>query len=210
MQDAIVNDYLSRFDPGSHVVLLYNDQKSKDVLLFTHLKYGEHSQGLAYVCSEESPSLIRQEMQKFGLDTNSVKGTDKLTISNYDEIYIVNGEVDIPAIIGKFAGMVDACRNRGLNGLRAAAEMSCFFKHGKIEELVAYERALHRRLMFKAEGICAYNITEISSQGYLDVVMPLVRAHDPVIFATPNGYLIMKPSKVGNKHIEQMTSQFSN
>ena len=210
MQDAIVNDFLSRFDPGSHVVLFYNDQKSKHELLFTHLKYGEHSQGLAYVCSEESPSLIRQEMQKFGLDTNSVKGTDKLTISNYDEIYIENGEVDIPAIIGKFAGMVDACRNRGLNGLRAAAEMSCFFKHGKIEELVAYERALHRRLMFKAEGICAYNITEISSQGYLDVVMPLVRAHDPVIFATPNGYLIMKPSKVGNKHIEQMTSQFSN
>lgn len=210
MLDGIVNEFLSRFDPGSHVVLFYNDKKSKHDLLFTHLKFGENSQGLAYVCSEETPSMIRQEMQSFGLDTITVHGTSKLMISNYDEIYIVNGEVDIPTIIGKFAWMADACRNRGLTGLRAAAEMSCFFKHGKIEELVAYEKALHKRLMFKAEGICAYNITEISSQGYLDVVMPLVRAHDPVIFATPNGYLIMKPSKVGNKQIEQMTSQVPN
>jgi len=34
--------------------------------------------------------------------------------------------------------------------------------------------------------------------------MSLVRAHDPVIFASPNGYLILKPEKVEKKHAEMI------
>jgi hypothetical protein len=62
------------------------------------------------VCAEESPEQIRGEMKKFGLDASSVKGNQMMTIVNYDEVYIVNGKVDIPEIIGKFSNMVDASK----------------------------------------------------------------------------------------------------
>jgi hypothetical protein len=207
MLNSLIDEFLSNFDPGTHVILFYDTQESKRKLLFTHLKYGEKSQGLAYVCSEESPSQIRKEMSEFGLDTTTVQGMNKLTIANYDDVYIVDGEVDVQTIISRFARMVDNYKGQGLSGLRAAAEMSCFFKHEKVDDLIAYERALHKRLAFRAEGICAYNISELSTRGYLDLVIPLVRAHDPVIFASPGGYLIMKPSKFGRRQVEEMAGQ---
>ena len=210
MLNSIVHDFLSNFDPGTHVVLFYDTTESKRNLLFTHLKYGENSQGLTYVCSEESPEQIRQGLLDFGMDTYAARDMNKLTITNYDDVYIVNGQVNVSTIIRKFAGMVDSYRNRGYNGMRAAAEMSCFFKHEKVDELIEYEKALHRKFAFKAEGICAYNISEICKLGYIDMLMPLVRAHDPVIFASPNGYLIMKPEKVRHKHIEEITNRIPN
>jgi len=144
---------------------------------------------------------IREEMIHFGLDANTVKGRERLAIANYDDVYIVNGAVDIPGIIGRFAKMVDSYKALGLNGLRAAAEMSCFFQKSRVEELIAYEVALHRKLSFAAKGICAYNILEMGRSGSLDLVMNLVRAHDPVIFGSPNGYLFVKPEKVEKKHV---------
>ena len=199
-----VRDFLSHFEARTHAVLFYDNQESKRDLLFSHLKFGENRQGLAYVCSEEDPDQIREEMIKFGLDANTVRGNNRLMIANYDDVYIVNGEVDVPTIIGKFANMVDIYKSRGLNGMRGAAEMSCFFQQGKVDGLIAYENALHRKFSFAAEGICAYNILEMGKSGYLDLVMSLVRAHDPIIFASPKGYLIRRPEKVEEKHVEMI------
>jgi hypothetical protein len=199
-----VSDFLSHFDAGTHVILFYDTQEAKRELLFNHLKFGRDHEGLAYVCSEESPEQIRKEMIDFGFDASSVRGKKKLTIANYDEVYIVNGEVKIPRIMGKFALLVDECKSQGLAGLRAGAEMSCFLRLGKVKELIEYENALHRRLSFDAEGICAYNISEMNALGFLNIMMPLVKAHDPVIFASPKGFLVVKPEKVEKKHLEMM------
>jgi len=199
-----VRDFLSRFEARTHAVLFYDNQETKRELLFSHLKFGQDRQGQAYVCSEESPDQIREEMAAFGLDTKTFRGNNRLMIANYDDVYIVKGEVDIPRIIGKFASMVDTYKSRGFKGMRGAAEMSCFFQHGKVNELIAYENALHRKFSFAAEGICAYNILEMGKSGCLDLVMSLVRAHDPIIFASPNGYLIRKPDKVEERHVEMI------
>jgi hypothetical protein len=199
-----IRDFLINFEAGTHAILFYDSQESKRNLLFSHLKFGENYQGLAYVCSEESPKQIREEMIKFGLDAKTVKGSERLMVSNYDDVYIVNGEVSIPDIIGKFAALVDTYKRRGYTGLRAAAEMSCFLENGKKDELVAYENALHRRFSFAAEGICAYSIAEMVRSGYLDILMSLVRAHDPVIFASPSGYLLLRPDKIKKKDAEMM------
>jgi hypothetical protein len=197
-----VRDFLSNFEARTHAILFYDSQETKRELLFNHLKFGQGRQGQAYVCSEENPNQIREEMDVFGLDAKTVRGNDRLMIANYDDVYIVNGEVDIPGIIGKFAGMVDTYKSRGFNGMRGAAEMSCFFQKDKVKELIAYENALHRKFSFAAEGICAYNILEMGKAGCLDLIMSLVRAHDPIIFASPNGYLIRKPEKIEEKHVE--------
>jgi len=199
-----LEDFLTFFEPGTHAVLFYDNNASKRELLFSHLKYGKGSQALAYVCSEESPEQIRGEMAQFGLDATSVRGSQKLTIANYDEVFIVNGKVNIPEIIGKFSGMVDASRARGLSGLRAGAEMSCFFKHDMVKEMVAYEKALHTRFSFSAVGICAYNVIELLKSGHMDIFMSLIKAHDPIIYSTPKGFLLLKPPKAREDDIEKV------
>ena len=195
-------DFLTYFQPGTHAVLFYDTPEAKRELLFHHLKYGEDRQALAYVCAEESSEQIREEMNHFGLDVHSVKGKKQITIANYDEVYIVNGRVSIPEIIGKFSSMVDASRTRGLSGLRAGAEMSCFFKHDMIPEMVAYEKALHTRFPFSAAGICAYNVIELVKSGHMNIFMTLVKAHDPIIYSTPSGFLLLKPPRAQESDIE--------
>lgn len=202
MLDTEVTDFLANFEAGTHAILFYDNPRSKRELLFNHLKFGQNRQGLAYVCSEESPEQIRNEMADFGLDTHSVRGSERITIANYDEVYIVNGKVKIPEIIGKFSSLVDLCKSKGLSGLRAGAEMSCFFHQHLVEELLAYERALHVKFSFSAVGICAFNVMEMLKSGRMDVFMSLVKAHDPIIYSTPNGFLLLKPPKVKPDDLE--------
>ena len=197
-----LKDFLANFESGTHAILFYDNQNSKRELLFNHLKCGEDRQSLAYVCSEESPDQIRKEMIHFGLDARSVKGNRGLTIANYDEVYIVRQRVNIPEIIGKFSTMVDESHTKGYSGLRAAAEMSCFFREDMVDELLAYEKALHVRFSFAASGICAFNVMDLLKSGHMDVFMSLVKAHDPIIYSTPTGFLLLQPRKVKPDDLE--------
>ena len=204
MISAEISEFLEEFRPRTHAVAFYDTQKNKHELLFKHLKFGaESNEGLAYVCSEERPQEIRQEMQAFGIDVEGLQARNRLLISKYDRIYIVDGEVNIPNIMGAFSDLSSRYRSMNLDGMRAAAEMSCFFEEGKVKELIDYEHALHRRFSFEAEGLCAYNIFDLSRSGNLGMIMPLVRAHDPVILTGPKESLILEPEKVESKDIEE-------
>ncbi len=198
-----MRDFLSDFKSHSHVVLLYYSPQTKREVLFSHLKFGEEKQGLAYVCSEDTPQQTREEMKKFGIDADRLRTNGKLIISNYDEIYIVRGEVNNARIMTAFAEMTERYRVMGLDGLRAAAEMSCFFRENKIEEMMKYEYVLHRNFRFPAEGICAYNIREMQSSGQLSAIMPILRAHSTVIMAGPDESLILDPIEVENEDVER-------
>jgi hypothetical protein len=188
-----VHEFLREFRSGTHAVLFYFSQADKQELLFSHLKSGSKNEGLVYVCSEEQPHSIRMAMKNFGIEADYLRGIDRLTICNYDEVYIVRGEVNIARIMGQFSSLARKYADSGHGGIRGAAEMSCFLRHGKINELLEYEQALHRTFSFPGEGICAYNVEELIALGYMGVIMPLIRAHDPVFFSGPSGITLVKP-----------------
>ncbi len=196
MLEIEVLRFLKEHRSGTHAMLFYESPEKKREVLFSYLNYGINTKGLVYVCSEESPQEIEEEMKSFEIDTEYLKRKNRLSIRNYDEVYIVDGQVDIPQIISKFSTLANGYASSGLRGLRATAEMSCFFHKGKTEELLMYESAVHRKFSFKAEGICAFNIFEAMSSGFFEMAMPLLRAHDTVIFAGPEGQFVVDPSKV--------------
>ena len=190
------------FRSHAHLVLFYYAPETKHEILFTHIKFGEKNQGLAYVCSEENPQQVREEMKRFGIDADGLRTSGRLAISNYNDIYIINGDANTARIMTAFSEMTEKYKLMGLEGMRAAAEMSCFFREDKVKELMMYEYALHKRLRFSAEGICAYNIREMQSAGHLETIMPIIRAHDTVILAGPNESLLLDPVKVEDNDVE--------
>lgn len=198
-----VSEFLEVFRPKTHAVVFYDSPDKKHDLLFSHLNYGAaRDEGLAYVYSEEDSFQVQNGMKKFGIDVDGLKARNRLQINNYNRVYIVDGKVNVPDVMKKFAELARKYQAMGLRGMRAAAEMSCFIKENKVKDLISYEYALHRKLAFEAEGICGYNIHELSRSGNLGLVMPLVRAHDPVILAGPNQSLILEPEKVEGKDVE--------
>jgi len=197
-----VRNKLDGLPPGTHAVLVYDSDERKEDVLFTHLKLGGKYDGLIYVCSEETPKEAEAAMRRFGLDVDKREKEGTLLVKNSDEVYIVGGRVDSARIIKGFSDMAYEYSFRGY-GMRGAAEMSCFFDHGKVDELVDYERDLHRKFSFPAFGVCGYNLVKMYNSGNLDALWPILKAHSLVIMTGPNGSFALGPEEIENRDIEK-------
>jgi len=197
-----VRNKLDGLPPGTHAVAIYDSEERKQDVLFTHLKLGGKYDGLIYVCSDESPREAELAMKKFGLEVDEREKEGTLSVKNHDEVYIVNGKVDSPRIIKGFSDLAYDYSSRGY-GMRAAAEMSCFFDHKLVDELVSYEQDLHRKFSFPAFGLCGYNLVKMYNSGNLDVLWPILRAHSVVIMTGPNGSFALEPAKIEEEHLEK-------
>jgi len=193
---------LDGLPPGTHGIAVYDSEERKEDVLFSHLKLGGMYDGLVYVCSDETPREAETAMKKFGLDVEEREKEGTLAVKNHDEVYIVNGKVDTQRIIKGFSDLAYDYSFRGY-GLRAAAEMSCFFDHRLVDELVTYERALHTKFSFPAFGLCGYNLVKMYNSGNLDVLWPIIRAHSVVIMTGPNGSFALKPEEIENRDVEK-------
>lgn len=108
MLDHEFSEFLADFRRGTHAVLFYDTPQNKREVLFNHLKYGHvGNEGLNYVCSEETPELIRIEMRKFGMDAENMRSKNRITINNYDSVHIANGKVNIPRISMQFKELAE-------------------------------------------------------------------------------------------------------
>ncbi|HEY6282938.1 MAG TPA: MEDS domain-containing protein, partial [Nitrososphaerales archaeon] len=152
-----VKKELDGMAPGTHAVLIYDSNERKEDVLFTHLKLGGEYDGLIYACSEETPAEAEAAMKRFGIDVDRREKEGTLKVKNYDEVYIVNGKVDSRSVIKGFSDLAYDYSSHGY-GMRAAAEMSCFFDHRRVPELLNYETELHRRFSFPAMGVCGYDM----------------------------------------------------
>ena len=197
-----VRKELDAMPPGTHAVLVYDSVERKEDALFTHLKVGGEYDDLVYVCSEETPAEAETAMMRFGIDVEEHKRKRALDIKNYDEVYIVNGKVDSPTIIKGFSDRTYDDIQRGY-GMRASAEMSCFFDAKKVPDLVKYENDLHRKFSFPAFGLCGYSLVKMVNSGNLEVLWPILNAHALVIMTGPNGSFALKPEEIDTRDIEK-------
>ena len=195
---------LNTMQPGTHAILVYDSPENKRDVLFAHLKYGQSDAKLAYVCSEEKPVEVRGEMTREGLDVDGLERKGRLSIANYDDVYIKNGQFDINGVIDHFSKLAWGCSRQGLKGLRASAEMSCFVHEKRMVELAEYEHALGRKFPFPAIGVCAFNVLELQKAGYLDRLMPLLMEHGTVILTGPKGSSVLNSDRVKDTHVEKV------
>jgi len=180
-----VTHFVEELKPRDHVIFVYQSQEAKHNVLFHYLKAGlDNGDGAAYVASEETQSQIKEAMKRFGIDVEKYEKTNALKILEYTDIYIIHGKFDIKTTMDKWSRLHNEALARGLKGLRVTAEMSCFFRHNLIEQLVEYERSLHRVLELPMTAICAYNAEMLAkAKNPINLYTELVRAHAAVLFA---------------------------
>ncbi len=202
--DQKIVSFVSNLKISDHIILFYDTLERKHDILFTFLSSGlANRKGGFYVCSEETPDQIRNNMESFGIDVREKEVEEKLVIRNFDEWYIQDGQAESLKILASWKELYGKFRKNGL-GLRATGEMACFFNHNKVKELLRYEYALHRVLDIPMEAVCAYNINTIVDTGHTEVIMPLVRAHGWAVFTGPGGNMIYRPENVEDYDIERL------
>jgi hypothetical protein len=191
---------------GTHAVLVYDSQENKREVLLNHLGIGVNRAGLVYGYAEESGESVRKQMKRFGINAGHLEKKDQLAIKSTEELYFGDGRMDADRVIKSFADLAWEYRGRGLDGIRGAAEMSPFFRRGMMKELVSYERALHRKFFFPGRGICGYNLVELENSGHIDILMPIIEAHDVVFLTGPKGITVSRPDIVTEREVETVTN----
>jgi hypothetical protein len=195
--------FLEQMQKGDHAILFYDSPQNKHDVLFNYLSLGVR-EGLAYITTEETPDQIREGMQRFGINVKDRERRGQLVVKRYDEFYLIDGDASTARIMNQWSELARKCVSTGLEGIRVTGETTCFFRSRKISELVRYEYALHRKVDLPARVICAYNIVEMYKAGALETIMPMVRAHDPVIFMGPGGGIVLSPEMVEDKDVEEI------
>ena len=176
--------YVRSLRPTDHVIFLYESPEAKYDVLFNFLKVGlENGEAAVYIASEENPSEIRDAMKRFGIEVEKNEKTGALRILGYNDHYIIEGKFDVQTTMGLWNKIYNEVMTKGFKGCRVTGEMACFFEHNLIQELIEYERALHRVLDIPIIGVCAFNANMvIKASNPLDLYNELLKAHGTVLF----------------------------
>jgi hypothetical protein len=190
MGKAEILDFVKTMHAKDHAILFYSNRQDKHQILFTYLKAGlDAGEAAIYVASEETTDEIARAMKDFGVNVEQYEKTGGLRIMDYREWYIIKGEFNVGRIFSLWEKSLQDALAAGYKGLRVTGEMSCFFKHHMLNELIVYERALHRELQIPMEAICAYDdsivLKGIEEDRYLKLYLDLITAHGTILFAGP-------------------------
>jgi len=171
--------------PTNHVIILYESPEAKYNVLFNYLKVGlENGEAVAYICSEENPSQIRDALKQFGIEVEKYEKAGALRILGCDDFYIIEGKFNPSTTKGLLNKMYNEALSKGFKGYRLTGEMACFFEHNLVQELVEYERTLHRVFDIPIIGVCAYNSNMvIEASNPMDLYNELLKAHGTVLFS---------------------------
>lgn len=196
--------FIEGIDTTDHVLLFYDGQESKRNILYTYLAKGlKQGKGVVYVYTEETPEDIFTGLTQQGIDVEPNLSSGNILTLRYDEFYIVDGEAEALRILNRWHELSRHFQSKGL-GLRVTGETSCFFREGKVRELLRYEYALKKVLTVPMGAICAYNLKTIVETGYTDMIMPLVRAHGKAVFTAEGGTMILEPENIEDTDIERL------
>ena len=179
-----VMGFMEQLRPTNHLIFVYDNPEAKYNVLFNYLKVGlEKGEAGVYVASDEKPSQIRKAMKKFGIDLEKYERTGALHILGYEDVYTEDGEFSIATTMNSWSELYNRALKNGLKGLRVTGETAWFFERGLIQELIEYEKSLHRILDIPMVAICAYNANMLNrSKDPINLFNELARAHGTALF----------------------------
>jgi len=180
--------FMEELRPTNHLIFVYDSPEAKYNVLFNYLKTGlDMGEAGVYVASDENPDQIRDAMEEFGIHVEKYEKTGALQIFGHEDIYIKDGEFSIPATINSWNKLCNTALKSGFKALRVTGETAWFFKRKLIQELIAYEKSLHRVLDIPMVAICAYNANDINkTKDPINIYSELARAHGTVLFTGVN------------------------
>jgi hypothetical protein len=176
-------DFVRKMKTTDHVILFYTNRNEKRNILFTYLKAGlDRGEAAAYITSQETPDQIRGAMKEFGIGVDRFEGSGALHVIDHKDWYFIDGKFSVPRTMELWKKLYNECIAKGAKGLRVTGEMAAFFDNQMVNELLEYERSLHRVLELPITAICAYDSDVVAKEGKGELFLDLIKAHSTVIF----------------------------
>jgi hypothetical protein len=174
-------NYVRNLKAGNHGIFFYRRPHEKCQVLFNFLQAGiQKGEGAIYIASQETSKQIRRHMEDFGFNVKVLERDGVLRIFDYDNWYMIDGEVNVEHLIMLAQRVLHEAMEIGLKGLRGCGEAACFFDHNKEKELVEYELMIGRKFDLPLTALCAYDVNQIKSLEE-KFFFSLIKAHGPVV-----------------------------
>lgn len=161
--------YVRRLELGDHAVLFYDTQEIKRKISFPFLEAGIlKGEAAVYLTAEHKLDSEKQEIQKYGINLDHIN-KETLTIMSAEEWYMKKGKAQAQTIIDNWLKLLKEKQKAGFTGLRAATEIEVFFNYAKNKELVRYENALGKHLVYTQCRLCLYNTHKLDEQEFIQL-----------------------------------------
>ena len=198
LERSEILDFVKNMKTRDHVVLIFSDLQDKRDVVFTYLKSGlEKGEAAAYVASQETPEEIRQAMTEFGIDVEGHERDGTLKVIDYRDWYIIDGKFDCFKTLSLWRELFEESKMKGFRGFRVTGETACFFDRNLLNELLGYERELHRVLDLPMTAICAYDSKMlVSKEEWFNVLIELLNTHSTAIMLGPEGVGAVSPRNI--------------
>lgn len=166
--------------PKDHVMFCYPNIENKHQILFTYLQAGLVQGEAAAYATCESLEDIKDSMRRFGIDIDKFEGSGALHIMVAEDWYIPGNSFSLQRIKTHWKRLYDKSTRKGFKGLRVAGDMTGFFQNGLVNELIEYEKSLHKILDLPITAICAYDYVYMKKR-LSNLLIELFDAHAHVI-----------------------------
>ncbi|WXG44314.1 MAG: MEDS domain-containing protein [Promethearchaeati archaeon SRVP18_Atabeyarchaeia-1] len=185
MRDEIIS-FVKQMKAGDHVIFFHSSREDKRYVLFTYIQAGlEKGQAAAYVTSQETPDQVRKAMQEYGVDVKRHEASGALRVIDYRGWYIIGGGFDPEKTMDLWRGLVRETRKKGFKGMRVTGDMTCFFDHEIVQDLMEYEANFSKSVGAEIMAICAYDQRLFAEQSVKadspEVMLSLLTSHSTAI-----------------------------
>jgi len=162
--------YAKNLRIGDHAVALYDNEDFKRGISFPFLEAGlSRGEAAVYVVSEDKLDSEVREIQKFGIDFDSLP-KEAFTIMSANEWYLRKGRAKVRTIVTNWQTLIHEKEKAGFAGVHVAGEATGFINTGLSEELLKFDELLGRQLVFDVCGLCLYD-KNILEEGFLTRVL---------------------------------------
>jgi hypothetical protein len=162
--------YAEHLKIGDHAVALYDNDDFKRKISFPFLKAGlSRGEAAVYVVSEDKLDSEIREIQKYGIDFDSLP-KEAFTVMSAYEWYLRKGKAKAKTIVTNWQTLIHEKKKAGFAGVHVAGEVAVFINNGRSEELWRYDELLGRQFAFGLCALCLYD-KNVLKEKYLSRVV---------------------------------------
>jgi len=175
-------DLLSSLEGGNNALLFYDSDKTLERFLFRYVKAGlQKGESVFYLSGIRTVEEAEQRMTSCGIDCDYYKGNGMLHFTSYDDIFLVDGRLDLSNARRNLFKM--AKTNHNGNNIRLATESNWWLLADVFENALDMETT-HEMIPHNMSIVCSYNIANLMGYANIYHLAKLMELHNDTLLAT--------------------------
>lgn len=185
---ATAHHVLDSIQPSRNALLFYDRDETLDKFLFSYIKRGlQKDETVFYWSGIRTAEKAEERMSSCGIDCDYYKKKGMLHFTTYDEMFLVDGRLDLLHCHRNLFDILKKIRNG--NNVRVATESNWWLLADVFENAIDME-ATHEMIPQFASVVCTYNVADLLKYVNIYHLAKLMELHDYTLLQTKGSLML--------------------